>query len=430
MASLVLTGMTPAMDRATARLRPLRLALFVSGIAPWLPVEKVFMTELGFTPALVAVMATAYAAVVPLLEIPAGILADRWSRRGVLMLAHTAALAGVVVGALSHGVVSYIVSAMILGVFFAFQSGTVDAIVYDTLLEETGTAEGYEAVYGRFQMWSSAALTGSALAGGAIAAFTSSRDAYLLTIPFALAGIVLLLRLREPTLHRRVELPGIRAHLLETGRAVRTPRVALIVCGSVLGAAALQMTFEFGPLWLLAIGTATLVFGPYTAGMTATLGLGGRLAAWLRLDRRAPSIATTILLVAAGLSLTAASSTGVVIAGQVTLAAILAAIGIHLPRLLHDAVPSQVRTGVSSGAATLSWLTFLPCSMIFGALSQAAGIHTAGWVVAALTAGTGAIVIALARRSAVPASGDGRSSVARRTAPAEDQGAVVQAACP
>jgi predicted MFS family arabinose efflux permease len=402
------------MARAKARLRPLRLAMFVSGIAPWLPVEKVFMTELGFTPALVALMATAYAAVVPLLEIPAGILADRWSRRGVLMLAHGAALASVALGALSHGVVSYIVSAMILGVFFALQSGTVDAIVYDTLLEETGTADGYEAVYGPIQMWSSAALTGSALVGGALAALTSSRGAYLLTIPFAIAGILLLLRLREPTLHRRTERAGIGAQLLATGRAVQTPRVALIVCGIVLGAAALQMTFEFGPLWLLAIGTATIVFGPYTAGMTATLGLGARLAAWLRLDRRGPALATTVVLITAGFSLTASSSTGFVIAGQVTLAAILAAIGIHLSRLLHDAVPSNVRTGVSSGASTLSWLTFLPCSIIFGVISQAAGIHAAGWVVAALAAGTGASVIALARRSAPAAA----SSITGQKAPA------------
>ena len=87
-------------QQAASRLRPLRLAMFVSGIAPWVPVEKVFMTQLGFTPALVATMAAAYAAVVPVLEIPSGILADRWSRRGVLMLASGAALLSVLVGAL------------------------------------------------------------------------------------------------------------------------------------------------------------------------------------------------------------------------------------------------------------------------------------------------------------------------------------------
>ena len=128
-------------------------------------------------------MAAAYAAVVPVLEIPSGILADRWSRRGVLLLAGGCGLLSVLVAALSAGVTSYIVSAMILGAFFALQSGTVDSIVYDTLLEETGSADGYEKHFGRIQMWNSAALTGSALLGGVLAGLTSPRLTYVITLP-------------------------------------------------------------------------------------------------------------------------------------------------------------------------------------------------------------------------------------------------------
>src|SRR5437762_1748437 len=103
-------------DTVARRLRPLLVAQLLQGVAPWVPVEKVFMTELGFTPALVATMAAAYAAVVPVLEIPSGILADRWSRRGILMMAGAAATTSVLVGALAQGVTSYIASAMLLGV--------------------------------------------------------------------------------------------------------------------------------------------------------------------------------------------------------------------------------------------------------------------------------------------------------------------------
>src|SRR5947207_15053308 len=81
-----------AAHRAVARrLRPLQIAQLLQGIARWVPVEKLFMTEIGFDAAAIGVMAAAYAAVTPLLEIPSGIIADRWSRRGVLMLANAAA---------------------------------------------------------------------------------------------------------------------------------------------------------------------------------------------------------------------------------------------------------------------------------------------------------------------------------------------------
>jgi predicted MFS family arabinose efflux permease len=385
-------------QRVAARLRPLRLAVFVSGVAPWVPVEKVFMTELGFTPALVATMAAAYAAVVPILEIPSGILADRWSRRGVLMCASGCGLLSTAVGALATGVAGYIAAAMILGVFFALQSGTVDAIVYDTLLEETGGGDGYERHFGRIQVSNSVALTGSALVGGVIAQLASARLTYVISIPFAAAGLLMLLRFREPTLHRQGERSGMRAHLRATWCAVAGQRrIGAIIVASVLAAAALQMLFEFGPLWLIAVGVATAVFGPYTAGMTATIGLGGVLAARLHLDRRGPAAAVSAAVTACGLTLVVGRIGWLVIAVQVVLAALLGTIGIHLSRRLHDALPSEMRTGVASGVSTLSWLTFLPSSLAFGVVSRHGGVAMAGWIVLALVAAAGLIVLAMGR---------------------------------
>ena len=42
------------------------------------------------------------------------------------------------IGGLSHSVGVYILGALMLGVYFAMYTGTTDAIVYDTVLEETG----------------------------------------------------------------------------------------------------------------------------------------------------------------------------------------------------------------------------------------------------------------------------------------------------
>src|SRR5216110_4062362 len=68
---------------------------------------------------LIAVMAAAYAAVVPLLEVPSGILADRWSRNQIMVCASVALLASSLLGGLSTNVPPYIAAALILGVYFA-----------------------------------------------------------------------------------------------------------------------------------------------------------------------------------------------------------------------------------------------------------------------------------------------------------------------
>jgi MFS family permease len=156
--------------RALARrLVPLQLAVGLQGFILWVPVEKLFMTQIGFTPRTVGIMAAAYAAVVPLLEVPSGILADRWSRNRIMVCATVALLASSLLGGLSHNVATYIAAAMILGGYFALESGTVDSIVYDTVLEETGSSDLYEMWIGRVRMVESGALVISALAGGVLA---------------------------------------------------------------------------------------------------------------------------------------------------------------------------------------------------------------------------------------------------------------------
>src|SRR5688572_22469832 len=184
------------------RLRPMYVASFLQNVALWVPIEKLFMTGIGFDNGSVAVMAAAYAAVVPLLEMPSGILADRWSRKGVVLLAQSALVVSVVIGGLSRSVGSYIVAALFLGVFFALQSGTIESIAYDTVLEETGDSTVFERTIGRVRFVESAGLVVSALAGGVLAEVLSLRATYFMTVPFIVVAAVALLRFREPQLHQ------------------------------------------------------------------------------------------------------------------------------------------------------------------------------------------------------------------------------------
>src|SRR5262245_41779747 len=180
------------------RLRPLQVGCGLQGFMLWVPVEKLFQTQIGFTAASIGVMAAAYAGVVPLLEVPSGILADRWSRMGILVISSSAAAASALIGGLSHNVVTYIVAAMILGVYFALNSGTIDSVVYDTVIEETGSSDVYEKWIGRVRIVEGTAFATSAILGGLLAGLTSPRTTYFITIPFVGLSTVAFLRFREP----------------------------------------------------------------------------------------------------------------------------------------------------------------------------------------------------------------------------------------
>jgi hypothetical protein len=368
------------------RLAPLQVAVALQGFLLWVPVEKLFMTQIGFNARSIGLMAAAYAAVVPLLEVPSGILADRWSRTWIMVCASVAVMLSTLIGGLSTNVATYIVAAMFLGVFFALNSGTVDSVVYDVVLEETGSSEQYEIWIGRVRMVEGGSFVLSALAGGVLAAWTSPRVTYFVSIPFVVAAVAAFFRFDEPRLHRATEAVALRRHVALTFHTmIRQPGMRRAVLLAALTALVSQAVFEFGPLWLVAFAAPAALFGPYWAALVSTLGIGGFLTGRLNLDRRAVMLVLAVGAPAASIILAWTHALAAVILAQIVLALLLAIVGIRAGKLLHDGVPSNIRAGISSGAGTLAWILFLPFSLAFGSIAHAYGVNRAGWIMAGAT---------------------------------------------
>lgn len=405
--------------RLRRRLLPLYLAAALGGLSLWVPVEKLFLSDIGFDAASIGIMAAAYAAMVPLLEIPSGILADRWSRRGVLIIANVALGGSAIVGGLSTNVATYLVAALLLGVFFALQSGTADSIIYDTLVEETGYSEGFERSLGRFHLWQGAALVCSALAGACLAAATSPRLTYLVTVPLVLASVPALLAFREPRLHRVDDPEPIRAQVATTYRTLlERGRLRPVIAAMVMTALLLQALLEFGPLWMLALAAPTLLFGAHWAGLMSALGLGGLLSGRTSLTR--PRTIRAVVLLMLGCSLVMATSHQVVavIVAQIAFALLLVVVAAFLSRIFHDEIPSTIRAGVSSGVGTLTWAAFLPFALMFGFVTNHSGVRMAGWMIVAVTAMASASLLHLATSRRAGAAVEERRAPSRGAADA------------
>jgi Major Facilitator Superfamily len=304
-------------------------------------------------------------------------------------------------------VASYVVAALLLGVYFAMQSGTFDAIVYDTVLEEDGNSERFESILGRVRMLESAALVVGALGGGALAAVTAPRITYVATLPFVAVSTMLVLAFREPRLHEAGEPRSLRQHLAVTVGVLRherrlLPIAALLVLTSILT----QGIFEFGPLWLVDAEAGAGAFGPAWAGLMASLGFGGALAGRLRPDRTATVAVLGVLLVGSAATLLVTSDVVVVTVAQIITAVVSVVIGIFLTRQLHDAIPSEVRSGVASGVGAATWATFLPFALAFGAVSERWGVHTAGVLLVAVALAVAGLLAVTSGTDAATAAAD------------------------
>lgn len=386
---LHLTASLPLLSRSqtlTRRLLPLFIASFSQGLVLWAPIEKLFLRSLGFDLTTIGLMASCYAGLVPLIDLFSGILADRWSRKGVLILASVASMLNSLIGGLSYNVPTYLVSVLFFGVEVALISGTYESIIYDTLLEETGRSHTFEKRLGQVKLLNSLALIIGSLIGGMVATVFSPRLAYFATIPLIAISLGALLTFKEPHLHHSEGHVSLSSHLrtisqtlFQRGKTIRI--IAVLVTTSLL----LSVIFEFGPLWQLALAAPVGLYGLANAVVLSAGGVGSLLAARLTPSKPATIVWIAVLLAVSSLMQVVVKNAAVVVLAQGMLVAGGVSVSMVFTRLLHDSLSSQVRAGAASGVGALSSIAFVIFALIFGVVSQHIGIFHAGWMVVGVT---------------------------------------------
>ncbi len=365
-----------------ARLRPLYATGFIHGFVLWYSIEKLFMRSIGLNDYLITIATLVYMVFMMVANIPMGILADRWSRKGVLYLATCALICSSLVCGLSHGLAMYAAGISIWGLFYAAYAGTYDSVIYDVVLEETGSAASFERYYGRVQMFDATAFIIGALLSAGLTRFADLRLEYFLTIPFTCCAFFTLHRFREPRLHRKQHEARLSAHFSQILRAATRLNVAWIVIALVANSVAMRLLFEFCQLWYLGLALPAVLYGPSFALLYSGAWSGGALANRLGDGRTVLAAGCATLLISCGLF----ARTPVVVIGAQVIAIIgIMILNIILTRRLHDEMPSTVRAGASSVVSTIGYGVFVPTALGFGLVSRAHGIFDASvFVVGAL----------------------------------------------
>jgi hypothetical protein len=236
------------------------------------------------------------------------------------------------------------------------------------------------------------------VAGGVLAEVFSARLTYFATVPLVASAAIAFLRCREPRLHRAGERVSYRRQAAVTLRALvgATPLRRVILLAALTAVTA-QVLFEFGPLWLVSVHTPSSWYGPYWAALVSTVGVGAWLESRIDFGRAWTVVTLSAAPCMAAVLLVTVSWLPVVVAMQILLALVTAIVGVRASFLIHESVVAGIRAGVSSGASTLGWLTFVPLSLLFGWLARAHGLHTAGWLLVCL-AGASAALLRTAKR--------------------------------
>jgi len=383
----------PVAPPVKKRLRPLYATAFIHSFVLWYSIEKLFMRSVGLNDYLITIATLVYIAVMMVANIPLGILADRWSRKGVLYIATCALIGSSLACGLSYGLAMYATGISVWGLFYAAYAGTYDSAIYDVVVEETGSAEAFERCYGRVQMFEATAFITSALLSALVARY-SLRLEYFLTIPVTCCAFATLRRFREPVLHRTAPRPRLAAHLGRLARGTTRGHVGWIVVALVANCVVMRLLIEFYQLWYLGLALPVIWYGPSCALMYSGAWAGGALANWLRGSRAALVAGLATLVIACGLFV---RDPRVVVGAQVATIFGVTVLNIVLLRYLHDAMPSTIRAGVSSVVSTIGYGVFVPAALAFGLFSRGHGIFAAS-VFVVVPLGVMCLAVARGRR--------------------------------
>lgn len=345
------------------------------------------MKSIGFDDATIGLMVAILSATVILFETPSGILADKWSRKGVLILASIFLTFAGLIGGLSNGVIMYLVAASLWGIFFAMYSGTYNSIIYDTLAEEQGNSTGFQKYIGRIMVADSAALVIGSLLGGVIGEYYGLRSAYFITLPFSLVSIFALIKFKEPTLHKMEVAVPIMQQIKDTVSALaRNASLLPIIFVLVVAGLGTTLLLEFNHLWYIALAATVVVFGPANGAIVSSIGLGGWAADKLKMNKMSRSLAVMVAMFVFSLALIYSRSVLVIIVTITLLCSLFFAVKVFFGHILHDNLHSRIRAGADSAVNSISRLLVIPFSLVFGLASRDQSIFTAAWIIFGLAA--------------------------------------------
>ncbi len=343
------------------QIQKLYLSNFLTGLVFWYGIEKLFMTSIGINAVGVGTATAIFLAFNLIFDIPSGILADKWSRKGMLFVsAVSLAVCSVILG-LSNGLEMYIVGYLFYGVYVVSTSGTYQAITYDSLHDE-GRADQYSKVVGRAYALFLAGAGVANVASGFIANHFSYSTTFFVTVISCVLNALLILSLKEPAFHKDEKKERVIKQLGQTIKTLANTKL-LRSLAIVMSALAVVELFkgEFGQLYMLRYVTEPQLIGLLWAAYAFTWSLGSLIAHRFRTKLNTLVLLTTLPLVFMSF-IDNWFSLVLFMLQAVASAALLN----QIETRVQENTPSSVRASVLSVLSALGRAIAIPASFVLG----------------------------------------------------------------
>lgn len=256
--------MTTTLLSATAwksNIWKLYLFFFFQGLVFAYVIERLFGLERGLTVQDMVYVEVAYAAIVLLLEVPTGALADRWSRKKMIIISAIFSFFEFFILIFAHNIWMFILSACAAAIGGAFASGTINALFYDSL-KAIDQEKEYEKVLGRSELFEALAGGIAAVFGAAIASRFSLTLPYIISLVSIIISIVIAFTLHDPPIKTSTEEVKFFEHIKDAWNIIRRNHALLfmIFYGIFVGSAWIYLD-EYWQIYAQSVEVPIAAFG-------------------------------------------------------------------------------------------------------------------------------------------------------------------------
>jgi MFS family permease len=220
---------------------------FLSGLVFFLPVLALYFEKELFTLTNVALIFSIGAIAQTLLEVPTGAVADYMGRKKTLILSHISFIIALIFLFIGGNITLFIIYALFNALADSLWSGTMGALMYDTLKSEKKESF-FKKVSGKASAFSHAGVAVGSIVSGYLAAVSLKLPILLTFIP-AIVGLIATSLVIEPVYHRD-EHKNIFAHLKKSASYFFiNKQLLLIVVGLFFIAAVFNSLTALNPIW-------------------------------------------------------------------------------------------------------------------------------------------------------------------------------------
>ncbi len=268
----------------------LYIAIFFHNLIPAYVIERLFWQERGMNVKMVVYCEIIYALTIIILEIPSGILADKFGRKNLILIGSILAFFEFIILIFAYNFWQFAFVVFLTGIGGACTSGAWNALLYDSLVFSKMERD-FQKVLGHIEALDFLASLIAALSGGVLAGLYDFRFNYMLSAFSAMISLIAVLFLKEPKREHfnKDNHNKVRSILKQSIEFFsKNLNITSMIIHVAVISACINYIYEFWQIYLNYINIPVAFFGIVSAILTIVRIPGAIIANWLteRFNRR------------------------------------------------------------------------------------------------------------------------------------------------